>query len=81
MYIDCFDTQLSSFRIRINLFVVGIILLILGVQSSSQMFNQTIQNYKHIKILSGALLSLGVILILIPFIYLNKKKDYIQINL
>uniref|UniRef100_A0A6C0IYL5 Uncharacterized protein n=1 Tax=viral metagenome TaxID=1070528 RepID=A0A6C0IYL5_9ZZZZ len=82
MYLGCYDTKLYSFRTRINFLVVGIILIILGVQSTTQMFNDAIQNYKYINIITIVFLTLGPFLIFLSFIHLGKKNnDYTQINL
>lgn len=82
MYLACYDTKLSSFRTRINLLFVGMILIILGVQSITQMFNVNIQNYKYINIITIVFLILGPFLIFLSLIYLDKKKnDYTEINL
>jgi len=82
MYLACFDTKKHFFRTRINILVVGIILVVLGIQSVTQIFNESIQDYKNINILTIVFLTLGPFLIIISFIYLDKQKeDYIQLNL
>ena len=76
MYFGCLDSKTTSLNIRINSLVSGLFLLIFGIQGLAELFNETIQQFKYIRMLSTIFIIFGSLMTIMPFIRCGKKKKY-----
>jgi hypothetical protein len=82
MYFACFNSQDDCMYTRINCFMFGFLILILGIQGLCNILNDTIQSNENIKSYSAGFVVGGLSLVTISLLKCGEKdKEVSYINL
>ena len=81
MYFSCFNTSDGSIYLRVNMFMFGLIIFILGIQGICDIFNEKIQSYENIESMSIGLIIGGGTLITLAFLKCEEKNIPVYINI